>query len=206
MGCAGSIDGRVCLNNRFSQVLPGPEDADGGHFRTFSTGARQLSKTKRVRHREVQACKPQSMTVQDKQISLQSLSAGQQLEEPFDCSCTSSTVEYASQGLNTKLRENTMLGPTHQHQVNIDNLFCSGSPAFPCILNQNVSAEPIEAITLNSYEYEPEAIEFELGFPIAPCAPLHRQHLRRLQQSLDMIEANPVGFKHYVLSSRFQNE
>lgn len=206
MGCAASISQGACSKHRFSQVLPNPEEAKGARVRFCTAAGRRLTKTVRIHPSEVASCMLAATIVQEAQNCDQSLPAGEQNKPTFPC--TSSSPQLTARDLKgdqiskPKLHQNKLCEPACQQGVYVEISGGSAFPDPPFIFNLNVLKEPIQAVSLNSYLYEPERLELEMGFPIAPCAPLHRQYLKRLQRSLETITANPDAFKFQVLASR----
>ena len=63
-------------------------------------------------------------------------------------------------------------------------------------------SEPKCLETYRSLDYEPSNYDFAAGHAIAPCAPSHRRHLRRVKRQLKTLLDAPERLKDFVTARR----
>jgi hypothetical protein len=74
----------------------------------------------------------------------------------------------------------------------------------PFKMNEDVIDEPVGSCSLKSFFHEPDQQELNSGSAIAPCAPLHHSHVRRIQRAMKLVGTNPNGFEKHIMKSRAQ--
>lgn len=77
-----------------------------------------------------------------------------------------------------------------------------GQCRIPKTVRARQGEEEMGTLSMKSYFYNPSDSDLESGFPIAPCAPLHRQHVSKIERVMRSINRDPSAFRDMVLESR----
>lgn len=202
MGCSSST--QVALSarhNRFSQVVP-----EATHSLDESHGHKKKLSAASAKHKPC-------FTV-DEQVENNLMLS----EAPHTGSLSLSLTEQkelvslanSTTGLQMDLRQHQLeeSEPVSRHAESEVHKPFRGRSAHrgfrqpPFVMDESSIEPPKSSQSWKSMTFEPSVAGCSEGFPIAPCVPLHKLHLRNLHRTKVLINRNPAAFTLHIMKSR----